>query len=111
MLLTAISTASAAALPPSYRLAFETSRPVSRVISDLVLEHDLQVALADLGLVGRVRRVEFAAAGELIDGGGNEMVVAAAAEETDFRACMFVLCRERGHVLREFDFASSRAGC
>ena len=75
----------------------------------LILEHDLQVALADLGLVRRVRRVELAAAGELIDDGGNEMVVAAAAEEADLRAGVRVLRRERGHVLRQLHLATSRA--
>ena len=49
----------------------------------LVLEHDLQIALADLGLVRRVGRVELAAAGDLIDDGRDEVVVAAAAEEAD----------------------------
>ena len=61
----------------------------------LILEDDLQVALADFGLVGRVRRVELAAAGELVDDGGNEVVVAAAAEEADFRVCVLVLGGER----------------
>ena len=60
----------------------------------LILEHDLQVALADLGLVGRVRRVELAAAGELVDDGGDEMVVAAAAEEADLLAGVRVLGRQ-----------------
>ena len=71
----------------------------------LIFEHDLQVALADFGLVRRVGRVELAAAGELIDGGRNEVVVAAAAEEADFGAGVLVLGREGGHVLRELDLA------
>ena len=75
----------------------------------LILEHDLQVALADFGLVGRVGGVELAAAGELVDDGGDEVVVAAAAEEADFVAGVGVLGRERRHVLREFDLASSPA--
>src|SRR4029079_4381354 len=42
----------------------------------LVLEDDLQIALTDLGLVGRVRSIELAAACELVDSSGDEMVVA-----------------------------------
>ena len=61
----------------------------------LILEHDLQVALAHLGLIGRVRRVELAAAGEGVDDRRDEVVVAAAAEEADLRAGVFVLRRER----------------
>ena len=47
----------------------------------LVLEQRLEVALAHLGLVGRVGGDELAAGGDEIDHGGDEVVVAAAAEE------------------------------
>src|SRR3954463_1196209 len=50
----------------------------------LVFENNLQVALADFGLVGRVRGVELSAAGNFIDHSRDKMVVAAAAEEADF---------------------------
>ena len=50
----------------------------------LVLECRLQRSLAGLGLVRGVGRVELAAAGQLIDDGGDEMVVASSAQEADF---------------------------
>ena len=49
----------------------------------LILEERLQAALAGLGLVRRVGGVELAAAGDGIDDGRDEVVVAAAAEEAD----------------------------
>ena len=59
----------------------------------LVFEDDLQVALAGLGLIRRVRRVELAARGDRIDDGGDEVVVAAAAEEADLLAGRTILGR------------------
>ena len=47
----------------------------------LVFEDGLEGALAGLGLVGGVGGVEFAAGGEVIDDGGDEVVVSACAEE------------------------------
>ena len=52
----------------------------------LILEEDLQVALAGLGLIGRVRGVELAARGDVVDDRRDEMVVAAAAQEADLLA-------------------------
>src|SRR5205085_7043050 len=43
----------------------------------------LQAALTRLGLVGRVGGVELAAAGDGVHHGGDEVVVTAAAQETD----------------------------
>jgi hypothetical protein len=77
----------------------------------LVLKDDLEIALADFGLIRRVGGVELTASCELVDGGGDEVVVAAAAEETDFGVRVFVLCRQRGHVLREFDFGHRGRNC
>jgi hypothetical protein len=71
----------------------------------LILEHDLQIALADFGLVGRVRGVELAPAGKLVDHRGHEMIVAAAAQEADLVLGVGVLGRERRHVLRELNLA------
>ena len=51
----------------------------------LIFEERLQAALAGFGLIGRVGRVEFAAAGDGIDDGRNEVVVAAAAQEAHSR--------------------------
>jgi hypothetical protein len=47
----------------------------------LVLEDRLERALADLRLIWRVGGVELAAAQDLVDGGGDEVVVGACAEE------------------------------
>ncbi len=74
----------------------------------LVLEHDLEIALADLGLVGRVGSVEFASAGDLVDHRRHEVVVAAAAEEADLVRRVGVFGRERRHVLRELDLSERR---
>ena len=49
----------------------------------LVLECGLERSLAGLGLVGRVGRVELAARGQVVDHGGDEVIVAAAAQEAD----------------------------
>ena len=49
----------------------------------LVLEHHLQPALGDLGLVGRVRRQELGALGQHVDQRGHVVVVHAGAEEAE----------------------------
>ena len=49
----------------------------------LILERRLQRALARLGLVGSIGRVELAARGQVVDDRRNEVVVAPAAQETD----------------------------
>ncbi len=59
----------------------------------LIFEKRLQASLAGLGLVGRVGGVEFAAAGDGIDDGGNEMIVTAAAEESRPRRPRTGSCR------------------
>ena len=74
----------------------------------LVLEEDLQVALAGLGLIRRVRRVELAARGDVVDDRRNEMVVAAAAEKADLLAGCDVLAGQRGHVRRQLDLGQRR---
>ena len=75
----------------------------------LELEERLQAALAGLGLVGRVGGVELAAAGDGIDHGGDEVVVAAAAEEADGVVGRLVARGQLLHVLRQLDLASGPA--
>ena len=82
--------------------------PVSCAIERLVLEERLQAALAGLGLIGRVGRVELAAGGDHIDHGGDEVVVAAAAEEAGRRGGRRVLRGQFRHVGRQFQLAQAR---
>ena len=69
----------------------------------LVLVKGLQAALAGLGLVRRVGRVKLAAGTDRVHHGRNEVVVGAAAEETDVLPGRLVLATQGGDVLREFD--------
>ena len=74
----------------------------------LELEEHLQAALAGLGLVGRVSRVVFASAGDGIDNRGNEMIVAAAAKETDGLVRGLIASGQLLQVLGQFHFAEGR---
>jgi hypothetical protein len=78
---TAIITASAAPVEPSYMLALATSMPVSSADHGLELEDGLQRALRDLGLVGRVAGEELAALDQRIDDDRAVVAIGARAEE------------------------------
>ena len=65
----------------------------------LELEHHLEPALRDLGLVGRVRREELGAAEERVDQRRHVVVVHARAEEADLLLGVPVAGRQRGQVL------------
>ena len=64
----------------------------------LELEHHLQRALRDLGLVGRVAGQELAALDDVVDARRDVMLVGAAAEEEGHVARDHVLARKRRHV-------------
>ncbi len=64
----------------------------------LILEEDLQVSLAGLGLIGRVRGVKLAARADRVDDRGNEMVVAARAQEAHLLAGRLILGRQGRQV-------------
>ena len=74
----------------------------------LIFEEDLQVALAGLGLIGRVRRVELAARADVVDDRRNEMVVAAAAQEADLLARRAVALGESDQVGGQFELGQCR---
>ncbi len=74
----------------------------------LVLEHGLQIALADFRLVGSVGRVEFAPRGQRVDHGRDEMVVAAAAQEAQLAGRVGILPRQLLHVLGQLQFRQRR---
>ena len=65
----------------------------------LVLEHHLQAALGDLGLVGRVGRQELRALHQHVDQRRDVVVVHAAAEEADLVLCARVPGGQRPQVL------------
>src|SRR5512139_300517 len=64
----------------------------------LELEHRLERALRDLGLVGRVAGQELAALDQVIDRGGDVMPVGAAAEEERPLARSEIAPRERAEL-------------
>src|SRR5205085_8588383 len=66
----------------------------------LVLEEDLQTTLAGLGLIRGVGGIVFATPGDGVHHGRNEMIVAAAAEETDRLFRYTVPAGELLHMLR-----------
>ena len=68
---------------PSYSPALATGRPVSSEIDGLELEHRLQRALRDLGLVGRIWSEELRALRDRVDDRRHVVVVHARAEEGD----------------------------
>ncbi len=103
-----MSTASATALPPSYRLALRHVHAGELADERLVLEEHLQVALARLGLVGRVGGVELAARRDAVDDGRDEVVVAAAAQEADLLPGRPILAGQRRHVLRQLQLGQRR---
>ena len=72
--------ASQHAVEPSYIEALATSQPSRRDLG-LEFEQDLQRALRDFGLVGRVGGQELAALDQVVDGRRDMMLVGAAAEE------------------------------
>ena len=74
----------------------------------LILERRLERALAGLGLVGRVGRVELAAAGQLIDDRRDEVVVAAAAQEAD--SLVGALVEREGLATLDVSSSSDSAG-
>ena len=104
----AISTASAAALPPSYRLALRDVHAGQLRDERLVFEERLEAALAGLGLVRRIGGVELAAGGHHVDHGGDEMVVAAAAEEAGRLAGGRVRGGQLGQMGRQVQLAQAR---
>ena len=71
----------------------------------LIFEKGLQAPLAGLGLVGSVGGVILAAGGDRVDNGGNEMVVTAAAEETDGVTGRAVAAGEPPDVTGQLDLA------
>ena len=74
----------------------------------LVLEVRLQRALADLGLVGRVRGEELRAADDPVHDAGHEVVVRARAQETAHVAQVIVLLGERLELLQHFHLGQRR---
>ncbi len=72
--------------PPFVEAGVADVHPRQPANERLVFEERLQASLARLGLVRSVGRIEFAAARDLVDGRGNEMVVNAAAHEADAAA-------------------------
>ena len=65
----------------------------------LELEHHLQAALGDLGLVGRVRREELRARQQVVDQRRHVVVVHAGAEEADLGVRVAVAGGQRGEVV------------
>ncbi len=65
----------------------------------LELEHDLEAALGDLGLVGRVGREELGPAGERVHQRGHVVVVHARPEEAGLGVGVPVARRQRRHLL------------
>ena len=74
----------------------------------LVFEERLQAPLAGFGLISRIGGVVFAAAGDRIDHGGNEVIVTAAAEKADRILGGLVAPRQLLHVLRQFQLGQGR---
>ena len=70
----------------------------------MILEESLQAPLAGFRLVRSVSRVILAPARYRIDDGGNEMIVAAAALETDTVQSRSVSGCKLLYVLRQFQF-------
>ncbi len=73
----------------------------------LELEHRLQAALGDLGLVGRVGRQELGAGDDRVDDRRRVVVVHAGAEEADLRLGIGVARRERAHPLVDLGLAEA----
>ena len=94
----AMPIASQQAVEPSYIEALATSQPSSRATWRLELEQDLQRALRDFRLVGRVGGQELAALDEVIDARRDVMLVGAAAEEEGHLARDHILRAKRGQV-------------
>ncbi len=74
----------------------------------LVLEHRLQSALGDLGLVGRVRGQELGALDDRVDDRRHVVVVHAGAEERDLILGGDVLRRERPQLLEHLLLGRAR---
>ena len=74
---------------------------------DLALEFEqhLERALRDFGLVGRVSGEELAALDEVVDAGGDVMLVRAAAEEEGHFARDHILAREGAEMAFDRHFA------
>ncbi len=90
----AISTASAAAVEPSYMEAFATSMAGQHRHLGLELEQVLQRALGDLRLIGRVGGEELRALDQVIDARRHVMLVGAGADEERHRSGRRVLRSE-----------------
>ena len=74
----------------------------------LEFEQDLQRALRDFGLIGRVGGEKFRALDQMIDAGRNMMAVGARAAEERHRSRRRVGARQRRHVALDLELARVR---